>query len=478
MEDVYFTKRDLENSIDKGNAIDKLIRNAKCRVLLADCDNKTVSKMLDAPSSQIVSYMQGLGKTLYSGKVMIDAINETIENRPNKLLVGFSRSIVILSEKDVESANNVEEFYGIKCVLGKKGLQTLRDGKFLFFEEKEGGSWNDTISKVIAMPCNTIIVNDHYVRTDNGINNLIEIIKNLSKQQSCGVTLQILIIFSGSKYLEVNVNHKHFYDKAEKTAYAIYDRFNHKMDMVLEFIYCDDANSKYKLYKYTHDRFAISNYTSIDASHALELFNDKGRVETEQKVTVGNLFYEDTLKMNSLFIKRIANEIERGIKDSESNPYRYVRYDIVNGELKKSDCSDLSKIQNRFIVDELNIKEGESCCYLSVPNGNDWANTKLSKDYYAAANYSKCIVAREEKELEEKKNKLKKLFLNPNKVCEIPENDNDKFWCVVVSGESNLLTVHAKESEPGERVCDSNRFKNKEDAESRVEEIKNIITVR
>ena len=31
---------------------------------------------------------------------------------------------------------------------------------------------------------------------------------------------------------------------------------------------------------------------------ALELFNENDKVETEQKVTVGNLLYEDTLKMN------------------------------------------------------------------------------------------------------------------------------------------------------------------------------------
>ena len=134
MEDLYLTKRDFENSIDTGNAIDKLMRNAKCRVLI-DLDNDTVSKMLDDPSSErLFTYLRGCDKTLYSGKEMVTAIKETTDNKSNKLLVGFSRSIVMLSEKDVELAKNVENFYGIKCVLGKKGLQTLKDGKFFFFE--------------------------------------------------------------------------------------------------------------------------------------------------------------------------------------------------------------------------------------------------------------------------------------------------------------------------------------------------------
>lgn len=484
MEDVYFTKRDLDNSIDTGNAIDKLMRNPRCRILV-NLDNDAVSKMTEDSSPDILfSYLQGHGKTFYSGKEMVTAIKETTDNKSNKLLVGFSRSIVMLSEKDVELAKNVENFYGIKCVLGKKGLQTLKDGKFFFFEEKEKGSWNDTMSKVTAMPCNAIIVNDHYVKTDNGINNLLEIIKKLSEQRSCGATLQILIIFSGSKSYFPKENHKHFYEKAERTANSIYDRFNHKMDVALEFIYCDDTIPEYKLYKYTHDRFAISNYTSVDASHALELFNENDKVETEQKVTVGNLLYDDTLKMNSSFIKRIANEVEKGIKNSESNPYRYVRYDIVKGELVKNECTDLSKIQNRFIVDELSIKEGESCYYLSVPNDNDWAGTNILPGFYTAVNYSKCIVARTKKELEEKKKKLQQLFINPSKNCEVPENDDDKYWRVIVTGQSNIKTVQALESKPGEKVCNqvnnylNNCFKYEEDAWQRVAEIKDVLGLK
>ena len=46
MEDVYFTKRDLDNSIDTGNAIDKLMRNPRCRILV-NLDSDAVSKMIE-----------------------------------------------------------------------------------------------------------------------------------------------------------------------------------------------------------------------------------------------------------------------------------------------------------------------------------------------------------------------------------------------------------------------------------------------
>lgn len=484
MEDVYFTKRDLDNSIDTGNAIDKLMRNPRCRILV-DLDNDAVSKMKDDSSSDILfSYLQGHGKTFYSGKEMVTAIKESFEKRTDKLSNGFSRSMLMLNEKDAEYAKMVERHFGIKCVLGKKGILPLKDGRAPFFEEGEKGSWDDTFSGVSVTPCNAIIINDHYLKGNNGTENLIDIIRNLSKQRAHDVTLHILVIYSGGKDgTNLNKYHEFFSKQAEKTAYKL-AKLDAEMNYLLEYVYCDDTNSLWKLYKYTHDRFAISNYTSMDASHALELFNEKGKVKTEQKVTVGNLFYEDTLKMNNTFIRRIAEEIKKGIKDPVNNPYKYIRYDIIKGECIKSDCIDISKIQNRFIVDELSIKEGERCYYLSVPNDNDWAETEILTGFYVAANYSKCITARTEVELEDKKNKLQQLFINPSKNCEVPENDDDKYWRVIVTGQSNLKTVHAIESRSGEKVCNqvnnyqNNCFKYEEDAWQRVAEIKDILGLK
>ena len=198
MEDLYLTKRDLDNSIDKGNAIDKLVKNKRCRILI-DLDSDTVSKMVDDPSCEILfSYLRDNDKTLYSGKEMVDAIKETVEKKSDNLSNGFSRSMLLLNEKDTEFAEKVERHFGIKCVLGKKGMSTLKEGKAPFFDEGENGTWNDTFSRVSAMPCNAIIINDHYLKGDNGTENLIDIIRNLSKQRAHDVTLHILVIYSGA----------------------------------------------------------------------------------------------------------------------------------------------------------------------------------------------------------------------------------------------------------------------------------------
>ena len=57
MEDLYLTKRDLENSIGKGNAIEKLVKNKRCRLLI-DLDSDTVSNMPNDLSCDILfSYL-------------------------------------------------------------------------------------------------------------------------------------------------------------------------------------------------------------------------------------------------------------------------------------------------------------------------------------------------------------------------------------------------------------------------------------
>ena len=89
MEDLYLTKRDLDNSIDKSNAIDKLVKNKRCRILI-DLDSDTVSKMVDDPSCEILfSYLRDNDKTLYSGKEMVDAIKKTVEKNRTICLMAF-----------------------------------------------------------------------------------------------------------------------------------------------------------------------------------------------------------------------------------------------------------------------------------------------------------------------------------------------------------------------------------------------------
>lgn len=73
--------------------------------------------------------------------------------------------------------------------------------------------------------------------------------------------------------------------------------------------------------------------------------------------------------------------------------------------------------QNRKIVDRTEIREGENCSYLSVPNHNDWANIKILPGSYNTEKYTNRIVAREEMDLYEKRDKIQQLFKNPSKEC-------------------------------------------------------------
>ena len=175
---------------------------------------------------------------------MVDAIKKTVEKKSDNLSNGFSRSMLLLNEKDTEFAKMVERHFGVKCVLGgKKGISPLKEGRAPFFEEGEKGSWDNTFSGVSVTPCNAIIINDHYLKGDSGTKNLIDIIRNLSKQRAHDVTLHILVIYSGGKDgTNLNKYHKFFSEQAERTAYKL-AKLDAEMNYLLEYVYCDDTNS-------------------------------------------------------------------------------------------------------------------------------------------------------------------------------------------------------------------------------------------
>lgn len=360
MVDLYITSKDFEDNLIRETKIGELIKNNKVRILLADKDSEAVNQIVASEkclshNCYIKLYYQG-GKASnpMPGLEMMNAFKEYKD-----IYDGYSsRSIVLLGEKEKEDeAKKIEKHFGVKCIIGKKGLQPLKGGKGIFFKEEESGSWkNDVFDMIDGMPCNAIIINDHYIdKGDDYQRNLCDIIKSLSAMRcSPYFPFHILIIIGKNLFCKK--------DKFEQfTEATINTIVNHRIinfDCIIEFLYCDDScKGKYDLYKYTHDRFVISNFSSIDASHSLKLFNAKdGKVITEQKITVGNLLYEDTLKMTDTLICRIATEIKKGNENhmDPNNPYHYIRYDYLNGQFSINNSVDMRKIQNRLIVDELN----------------------------------------------------------------------------------------------------------------------------
>ena len=139
--------------------------------------------------------------------------------------------------------------------------------------------------------------------------------------------------------------------------------------------------------------------------------------------------------------------------------------------------------QNRKIVDRTEIREGENGYYLSVPNHNDQANIKILPGSYNTEKYTNRIVAREEMDLYEKRDKIQQLFKSPSKECEVPKDEDATYWRVIVSRQPSLRTVKTIVSKSGEKVSNqknnylNNCFKFKKDAEERVKEIQAVLCI-
>ena len=130
-------------------------------------------------------------------------------------------------------------------------------------------------------------------------------------------------------------------------------------------------------------------------------------------------------------------------------------------------------------MDYIDLKDGDKCYYLSVPSDNDWLNVKYLSGTYDSSHYQNCICKKEPKPILTKMvEELKRYFGSIN--FEMPTDDKEPFYWVSTSYPSDLKTVKVQESTPKDKIenCYSkNCFKNREDAEKVVEEIKRILGI-
>ena len=205
MVDLYITSKDFTDNLVRETKIGELIKNNKVRSLLADKDSEAVNQIMASENClshdcYIKTYYKGKASNPKPGLEMMNAFKEYKD-----IYDGYSsRSIVLLGEKEKENdAKKIEKHFGVKCIIGKKGLQPLKGGKGIFFKEEELGSWKkDVFDMIDDMPCNAIIINDHYIDGKNDYQgNLRDIIKSLSAMRcSPNIPFHILII-NGNKAL-------------------------------------------------------------------------------------------------------------------------------------------------------------------------------------------------------------------------------------------------------------------------------------
>ena len=144
--------------------------------------------------------------------------------------------------------------------------------------------------------------------------------------------------------------------------------------------------------------------------------------------------------MNDTFIKHIAREIEKGFEDPE-NPYLYLKYEHLEDNSPELNKCEIKNIQNRLILDELSLIEGEAYSYINVPCNELGNMERVDKQRYEGAdNCKNRIIARqgEEKTLSDIINNIKKCF--KDRTLEICEQEH--YFKIVTTSPQDLKTIH------------------------------------
>ena len=477
MEDIYVPLKRAVNCLVRNDRIGKMIKGEGVRLLL-DVTDKDFDIMTNAANvndderndefSMMSSFMQDLDLDAFPAKDFV----EKIEERGGK---GLSRAIVVADRK--EETYDIEKKYAVKVVSDKASIGQLQEKSEFFFDEGElveaerPIDWSRVISnEVTLMPCNTLIMVDRYLNKNKCDNdkNVQQIVELLTRNVSSLLDIHLLIIFSQDN--QDKQDKAQFEDITNGWADKIQEvlKRNDIKNAVVEFIQCDrNYKGKYDLYKYTHQRFVITNYAFIKADHNLNAFDDrKGSVM--QTINYGNILGGANLKAMNAYVRHCAEEIKKGYEKAEDSntPYLYAKYEITDGKREKT-SNNMKDITNRMIVDEIGIKEGEKCHYLSVEN--DWANIKILPGFYHVVGFEKRIYAKKEEDLEDIQKKIQELFENHS--YEIPVNESERSYRVSVTDSSNIKTVHVIPNTTEEKDYPRNLFKNRNDAISMADKV-------
>ena len=103
-------------------------------------------------------------------------------------------------------------------------------------------------------------------------------------------------------------------------------------------------------------------------------------------------------------------------------------------------------------MENIGIKDGTKCYYLTVENDNNWANIGYKDDTFIYANYKECVAVNKGhiKTLNNYIEKIKDLF-NNHKYTPATAEDGE-FYRIVVDYPSMIKTVHVKRSSDKEHL--------------------------
>lgn len=479
--------------------LDLLFHNKSVRLFL-DVDEFGLEDCINEDDSNRDKGQDNDERSPKSGKAFVDLIKDEFP-----VTVGLSRCILLLADIEKEAAMSIRKKYGIMCYTEKEIPVLLNNltskskyttkvvyddrGEVAYSDADENEKkfaltapaasdrrgWDYFFAPFKNTPKNAIIFIDRHIKNDyiktnknhipdNIFDNVIQIINNCI---SCNCKQEIhILLIAGADKKDSEKNRTVFLTTHIPAINERLQSLTSKCSFLVEYIFCDNLIGMNDLYLHIHDRHVYSNYMTIDAPKSIAAFRYNKNVvvnsQQSQKLSVLSCFpdgleyspyVESEEDCKSAYINDIVSDLADGIvtKCSGNDRYSYETYRInATQGIVPIEIKDKENIRNRMIMDEIELKDGDNCWYISVPYCNDWANIKVSDPHVFHENereaFKRCIWRKKDradkKELVDIANKIREIFKNR----EYPqvEKDDEKFYRVVVPYPSDLKSYDEK----------------------------------
>ena len=386
------------------------------------CKNNIVKELKDYVDNiyldEFIEYYLIMGNAKVKINIVPGIINKMKELK--EIQCGFSHSIAIINDISDNKAHDISKKYGIICIPAKdnnvddKKFDVLKKGETIYVKQDNSNilSWKTALSNFKNLPCNAIIISDHYFykQTKNASDNLIELIKNIC----VGDSIDILIIcgdYSNKSNENCKTPENLFEDQIVFYINNIIEILNifGGTTFNLEFVFIKKSIFEDEdLYNITHNRRVFTPYFVINAEHSIAAFGNKAKKmqlvgihsilnykASAEDETTEYLYY--TLIDNELNL--LAKRISMIINEDSSNLYR--RYSITKGKEPEYAGNILTDIKNTLLADRLQLREGATCygldvCYCGY---NDLTTVKITQEEYDSNKLKDTLVRAKHKEV-------------------------------------------------------------------------------
>lgn len=277
-----------------------------------------------------------------------DAIMK-VKSNP-ETLSEYADSVFVLDIDEIK-ANNIRAQYGV-LVLSQDNidLSSLMACDYYPCVKHEKGNWNDVLTKINAIPFNTILINDRNLFKDIeiignethhfGIENLKSFLDSmLSHRRPC--SNMPIHVFVGFDLSTVTQN----FSKLNKELLRSLSEIIRNTKIVIELVAYQGSSS---FWDDSHNRWIVTNYGHITVDHKISIFQKDNKACVDQDINYHSLYSMGLNDHNPSKLPKRSRDvkiqrIKAIMKDVLTRPEDY-KYSI-NGEISSSD-----KIQNRLLV--------------------------------------------------------------------------------------------------------------------------------